>query len=352
MGAVEGKKVRGGLFERGAAAVASKFFRENEFGSATQAHERPRPLGKSRLEGFGYPRPRFLADHGPSGDYQGLRVEKLSDLLDVPRLAVAQDHRVSLFHVLRNGRSFRHLEAYHRFFPGAFPEQNRGCGLGGVLADLRPAVGAEGFSELGEKKPGVVVYLRRGSDRGAGIHDAVSVLDGYRSGKTFYVVHRGTLDLFDELPRVGRKAVYVPPEPFLVDGVEHQGGFPRAAYAGHHGEPVSGDGDVHALQVVFRRLSYFYVSVASGHLGSAVWGVFPAPARTGIEVCWLIRYPAGRGELKIRVPSLVTLHDLPSLITRASRFSRGAGVSAETAKFPGLFSAAACRNHACSGAYG
>ena len=111
-------------------------------------------------------------------------------------------------------------------------------------------LGVVGNADRRKKKPQVVVNLGCRGDGGARVCRRSALLDRDRWRKSLDVVHIGLLHLVQKLPRIGRKALDIPPLPLGKERVEGQGGFAGAAGAGDHHQLVARNLDVEVAEVV------------------------------------------------------------------------------------------------------
>ena len=105
-------------------------------------------------------------------------------------------------------------------------------------------------ADPGEKDAEIIVGF---GDRGHGRARVLGgrlLLDGDGRGDALDEVGVGLVHPLQELAGVGRERFDVAALAFGVEGVEGQGGFPRAADAGDDDELVEGDVQVDVLQVV------------------------------------------------------------------------------------------------------
>ena len=119
-----------------------------------------------------------------------------------------------------------------------------------LLADRRPALVAGQIAQPGIEQPQVIVNLRDGGHRAAGIMAAGPLIDGDRRLKPFDQIDVGPFELVQELAGVGREAFDVLPLSFGIEGVEGQRAFARPAGAGDDDQAVAGQGQIEVLQVV------------------------------------------------------------------------------------------------------
>ena len=135
-------------------------------------------------------------------------------------------------------------------FGGEFGEEPVGDLLGGQRGDGHPAIGAVRLAQPREQQPVVIVQLRDGADRGAGVPVDRLLIDGNGGAEPLHMLHPRLFHVPQELPRVGRQRFQEPALPFLVQRIEGQRGFSGAAHPGEHGERVAGQSDVNGLEIV------------------------------------------------------------------------------------------------------
>ncbi len=136
--------------------------------------------------------------------------------------------------------------------PGAFAERHHPVGH---LADGLRRDGKAGRRRMGDADPRpeqahIVVDLGDGCNRRARVAVRCLLLDRDRRRQALDVVDIGLLHELEKLPGVGRERFDVAALALGVDGVEGEGGFPRAGQAREHDEPVARQIDVEALQIV------------------------------------------------------------------------------------------------------
>ena len=139
-----------------------------------------------------------------------------------------------------------------------------------VPRDLGSALAADRLPHAGEQEPQMVGDLGDGADGGAPCLRGGTLPDGERGGEAFDRVVIGTRQPFQELLGVGGDALDVATLSFGVDGVEGEGGFPRAADARDHGQGRAGEFHVDVLEVVLAGTVQpdgpgLFVPIASGH---------------------------------------------------------------------------------------
>ena len=122
-----------------------------------------------------------------------------------------------------------------------------GDGLG---FEHHPVLRAARLPDTGEEQPQVVVDLGDGADGGARVVRGRFLLDRDRGRQPLDMLDVRLLHHREELARVGRKRFDVAPLPLGVDGVERERRLARSREPGDHHQPVAGDVDVDAFQVV------------------------------------------------------------------------------------------------------
>ena len=113
-----------------------------------------------------------------------------------------------------------------------------------------PAVGAEGRAAVGEQEPQRVVDLGLRPDRRARVAHAVLLLERDRGRHGLDRVHVRSAQPLQELARVGRERLRVPPLPLRVERVEGEGRLAGPGDAGDHGQAGQRDRDRDVLEVV------------------------------------------------------------------------------------------------------
>ncbi len=108
-------------------------------------------------------------------------------------------------------------------------------------------------AQPGVEEPQIVVELRQGPDRRAGIARDRPLADGDGGGKAGDMGDLGPSELAQELAGVGGERFEVAPLGFPEDDVERQGGLSGAGHAGDDGDPAARDVDVDPPEVVLGR---------------------------------------------------------------------------------------------------
>ena len=106
------------------------------------------------------------------------------------------------------------------------------------------------LADAGEEKPQIVVDLGDGPDRRAGIVRRRFLLDGNGGRQSLDMLDVRLLHHREELARVGGERLDVASLPLGVDGVERERRLARTRKPRDHHQPVAGDVDVDAFQVV------------------------------------------------------------------------------------------------------
>ena len=120
----------------------------------------------------------------------------------------------------------------------------------GLRFESHPVVRAARLADTGEEQPQVVVDLGNGSDRRARIVRRRLLLDGDCGRQPLDMLDVRLLHHREELARVGRERLDIAPLPLGVDGVEGERRLARTRKPRDHHQPVAGDVDVDAFQVV------------------------------------------------------------------------------------------------------
>src|SRR5690606_4449969 len=119
-------------------------------------------------------------------------------------------------------------------------------GFDGYVA-VRAVLRAQFHVEQPQK---MVDFRHRGHGRFAA-PAAGALLDGYRGGNAVDGVDVGLAGGLNDGACVGVERFQIAALPFVEQDIEGEGGFARARYARDHGECVTRNADVHALEVVF-----------------------------------------------------------------------------------------------------
>jgi len=122
-----------------------------------------------------------------------------------------------------------------------------------LAADLLSALRAVRHARARPEEAQVVVDLRDGADRGAGVLRGGFLVDGDGGGEAVDVVDVRLVHLAEELAGIGGKGLDVAPLALGIDGVEGEGRLARAGKSRKYDELVAGDGDVDVFEVVLAR---------------------------------------------------------------------------------------------------
>ena len=120
-----------------------------------------------------------------------------------------------------------------------------------LALDRKAGGGRVGDADAREEEPHVVVDFRHGAHRGARVPGGRLLLDRDRRRQPVDRIDVGLLHQFEELAGIGRQALDIAPLPLGIDGVEGEGGFPRAREPGQNDERVARNLHVDVLQIVF-----------------------------------------------------------------------------------------------------
>jgi hypothetical protein len=100
------------------------------------------------------------------------------------------------------------------------------------------------------EKAEVIVYLGYGPHGGAWVVRDALLVNGDGRGKTLYILNVRLLHTTKKLPCVGGQRLHIATLPLSIDGVEGQGTFTGARYAGDDHQFVTWDDDIHVLEIV------------------------------------------------------------------------------------------------------
>ena len=115
------------------------------------------------------------------------------------------------------------------------------------------AAGAGGLGETREDHFEVVIDLRDRADGAARAAHVVDLLDGDRGRDAFDRIHLRLVHALEELPRVRRKRLHIPPLAFRVDRIKGQRRLPAAARSRDDIQFPQRQVEVDALQIVLLR---------------------------------------------------------------------------------------------------
>ena len=122
--------------------------------------------------------------------------------------------------------------------------------LGGLGLDACTADRAVGDTGTGVEEAQVVVDLGDGADGGTRVARGRLLVDGHRGREPLDEVHVRLVHLPEELAGVGGQGLDVATLALGEDGVEGEGGLPRAGQAREHDHRVAWEFEVDALEVV------------------------------------------------------------------------------------------------------
>ena len=122
--------------------------------------------------------------------------------------------------------------------------------LHGLALDALPALGTVRDADASPQEAHVVVDLGDRADRRPRVAVGRLLVDRHRRAQPLDEVDVRSVDLTEELPRVGAQRFDVATLPFGEDRVERETGLPRSGQTGEHDERVAWDVDVDVLEIV------------------------------------------------------------------------------------------------------
>ena len=122
-----------------------------------------------------------------------------------------------------------------------------------VVPHRQRGLAVEQVGKTGKKQLEVVVELRHGAHGRARSTYRVGLVDGNGRWHAFDLVHGGLVHAVEKLPRIGAEGFHITPLAFGVERVEHQAGFARAAWAGHHRQFPGSNVHIQIAQVILAR---------------------------------------------------------------------------------------------------
>ncbi len=99
----------------------------------------------------------------------------------------------------------------------------------------------------------MVVELGHGAHGGAAGAHRVGLVDGNRGRHTLDLVDSRLIHAVQKLARIGTEGLHVAALAFGKQGVEHQAGLARSAWAGDHGQLTGADVQIEIFEVVLAR---------------------------------------------------------------------------------------------------
>ena len=120
-------------------------------------------------------------------------------------------------------------------------------------ASGRPWSGQNGVPARAYSRAQVVVDLGHRAHGGARVVAGGLLLDGNRRRQALDQVHIGLVEPPEELPRIGRQALHIPPLALGIQRVERQAGLARARQPRDHHQLVARNVQVNVLEVVRAR---------------------------------------------------------------------------------------------------
>ena len=85
----------------------------------------------------------------------------------------------------------------------------------------------------------------------------------FEYGPAFDAVDIGPLHLIQELPRVGRQRLDIPPLPLGINRIEGERRLPRPAQSGNHRQRITGYLNINVFKVMLARPAHRYLG--NGH---------------------------------------------------------------------------------------
>ena len=144
--------------------------------------------------------------------------------------------------------------------------------VGGLARDGSPALGAVRSADAGKEQTQVVVDLRHGAHRRAGVSRRGLLVNGDRGGKAVDAVQIRLVHLPQELSCVAGEGLHVTTLTLGIDGVKGEARLARAGEAGDDDEPVARDVDVDVSEVVLAGAADDDGVLGHGSsLGCATW---------------------------------------------------------------------------------
>src|SRR5581483_3160296 len=136
---------------------------------------------------------------------------------------------------------------------GGQPQDGVGHLVHRVLAHLNSALQAVGAAHAREQQAQVVVDLRGSRHGRTRVTGSVLLPDGNGGRDPVNQVSIRLLDALQELPRVRRQRLDIPPLPLGVKGLEGERRRPRSRHSGDYRQRVMGYFEVDVLEVVDAR---------------------------------------------------------------------------------------------------
>ena len=144
-----------------------------------------------------------------------------------------------------------------------------------MFPHLLAADGRIGVPHTGKEQAHVVVNFRRRAHGGARISARHLLFDGYRGRDALDVVALGLLHTPQELAGIGRQTLHVAPLPFGIQCVEGQARLAASAHARNDNKLVTGNFQIHVLQVVHPCAFYLYAVFHTIPFCNAKIRIFP-----------------------------------------------------------------------------
>ena len=123
--------------------------------------------------------------------------------------------------------------------------------LHGLPGNFPVTLGTMGTTDPGEQQPQVVVNFSHRAHRRPRVLTGGSLVNGNSRRQAFNIINVGLVHLPQELAGVGRERLDIAALTLGINGIEGQGGFPRATQAGDHHQLVAGDRQVNIFKIMF-----------------------------------------------------------------------------------------------------
>src|SRR6202034_1004104 len=120
----------------------------------------------------------------------------------------------------------------------------------GLPADCSSAFRAVRNTDRGEQQAKIIVDFGDGPDGRPRAATRGFLLNRNRGAKSIDSIYIRTLHLIEELTRIGRQRFHVPALAFGVNRVKGEGGLPRPAQSGNHGQRVTRNLDADVFEIV------------------------------------------------------------------------------------------------------
>jgi hypothetical protein len=126
----------------------------------------------------------------------------------------------------------------------------------GLRADGEAGRGAVGDADARPQEAHIVVDFRDRGDGGARVAAGGLLLDRDGGAEALDMLDIGLLHHLQKLARIGGERLHIAALTFRIDGVEGEGGFAGTGQAGDDDQAVTGQIDIHTLEIMFTRAAY------------------------------------------------------------------------------------------------